>query len=152
MAGREMTEELRSAISEGNKRAWSTPEHQAKQHAGHLGMRPGGIPATGTYITAQGYRSLTGQWDHPLRWANGEVLEHRKVLYDDIGDGPHECYWNHLSGCGKTELQWGGTGGIHADHLDGDKLNNSRENLVPSCLSCNRKGMRLASEVRRSVS
>jgi hypothetical protein len=77
-----------------------------------------------------------------MAWKNGEVLEHRRVLYDAIGPGPHECHWSGISGCGKV-LEWGGTGGIQADHLDGDKLNNDPTNLVPSCLGCNRKGMRL---------
>lgn len=32
---------------------------------------------------------------------------------------------------------WGGRDGIHADHLDGDKTNNTPENLVVSCGPCN---------------
>jgi hypothetical protein len=34
-------------------------------------------------------------------------------------------------------LEWGGTGGIHADHVNGDQGDNRRENLVPSCNPCN---------------
>lgn len=81
----------------------------------------------------RGYRYLYGRYDHPLS-KKGQVAEHRAVLYDNIGAGPHFCYW----GCGKT-LEWGGKSGIQADHLDGDPLNNDPENLVPSCGPCNTK-------------
>lgn len=138
-----MTPELRAAISAGNKRRWQDPEHQARQHVGHLGMRPGGVPADGRYVDAGGYRYLTGQWDHPLVNSNGGVSEARAALYDQIGPGPHECHWNYFSHCGEIDLEWGGVDGIQADHLDGDRLNNDYNNIVPSCLSCNRRGMRL---------
>lgn len=80
-----------------------------------------------------GYRILSGQQGHPLA-DGGRLEEHRKVLYDKIGPGPHPCHW----GCGKT-LEWGGKSGIQADHLDGDRLNNDPDNLVASCGGCNVK-------------
>ena len=83
------------------------------------------------------YRALTGQYGHPLAMKNGQVHEHRKILYDAIGPGPHECYWNSVSECGETELIWDSYRGIQVDHRDGDKLNNDLDNLVPSCRSCN---------------
>lgn len=55
------------------------------------------------------------------------------VLYDAIGPGPHACHW----GCGRS-VDWGGIGGIHVDHVNGDPSDNRRENLVPSCQSCNK--------------
>ena len=83
-------------------------------------------------ITPDGYR-LVRRPNHPLanRW--GSVPEHREVLFDAIGDGEHPCHW-----CGRT-LTWRGRVGaqINADHLDEDRLNNARENLVPACLDCN---------------
>lgn len=129
---RTMTPELRAAISAGNRRAWQRLEHQTRQHIGHLGVRPGGVLAEGGYVSAQGYRTFTGRWDHPLASKNGDVGEHRMVLYDKIGPGPHPCYW----GCGKL-LEWGGLEGIIADHVDHDKSNNDPANLVPSCNPCN---------------
>lgn len=89
------------------------------------------------------YRFLTKQYCHPLANDEGMVAEHRKVLYDRIGPGPHPCHW----GCGR-ELDWGGQGGIQADHLNGIKDDNRPENLVQSCQSCNRIGMRLGKSIR----
>lgn len=137
-----MTPERRAAISAGNKRRWQDPQYREKQHHAHRGMRAGGIPATGPFITAQGYRGLPAHWDHPLADVNGVVLEHRKVLHDIIGPGPHACHWNYFSECGKTQLTWGGLDGIQVDHLDGDKTNNDPANMVASCLACNRRGIR----------
>lgn len=133
---REQTPELRLAISEGVKRRWQDPEYRKANVEGHYGIAPGGKPAVGRFISAQGYVGLTMHYDHPLA-NDGTVLEHRKVLYDKIGPGSHDCNW-----CGKS-LEWGGLEGIQADHKDGDKQNNDSDNLVPSCLICNRKGMRL---------
>lgn len=69
---------------------------------------------------------------HPLA-KGGRVYLHRKVLYDLIGPGPHQCRW-----C-ERDVTWGGMrdGGLVADHLDGDKSNNEPENLVPACNPCN---------------
>jgi hypothetical protein len=90
-----------------------------------------GEPARG-YTISRGYKNLTMQAGHPLADATGKLGEHRKVLYDKIGPGSHPCHW----GCGKV-LEWGGHTGIQADHVDGNKLNNDKTNLVPSCSSCN---------------
>lgn len=79
-----------------------------------------------------GYKDLHMQQEHPLARKGGLLGEHRKVLYEKIGPGPHLCHW----GCGKL-LEWGGLSGIVADHLDDDKLNNDPDNLVPSCSPCN---------------
>lgn len=78
------------------------------------------------------------QPDHPLADRRGTLTEHRKVLYDAIGGGPHPCHW-----CGLA-LSWRSHNqhkpkpdDLIVDHLNGDKLDNSRENLVPSCQACN---------------
>lgn len=72
---------------------------------------------------------------HPLARSNGMVYEHRKVLFDAIGEGPHACHW-----C-KREVAWVKgicvRGSLVPDHLDGDKANNAISNLVPSCNPCN---------------
>lgn len=75
---------------------------------------------------------------HPIAGKAGSVQEHRMVLYDAIGPGPHSCHW----GCGKSDLEWDGIRGIHVDHVNGDPSDNCRENLVPSCQSCNKSRAR----------
>lgn len=86
-------------------------------------------------ITPQGYVALTGKQEHPLSTKKGQVLEHRFVLYEMVGPGEHPCHW-----CGRM-LNWDGKGNrstsIRADHLNGDRRNNSPENLVVSCHRCN---------------
>lgn len=59
--------------------------------------------------------------------------EHRVVLYDAIGSWPHPCHW-----CGQL-LDWLAVGLplLVVDHLNGQKSDNRRENLVPSCHKCN---------------
>lgn len=92
------------------------------------------VPAGEGSINMYGYRVIKAP-GHPRATAQGKALEHRVVLYDAIGPGPHPCHW-----CGVT-LPWAGgaSHGINVDHLDDDRLNNARENLVPSCLDCNTK-------------
>lgn len=66
--------------------------------------------------------------------ANGRAYEHRVVLYDAIGPGPHECHW-----CG-TRIDWlvkGDPANLLPDHLNGDGSDNRIDNLVPSCMPCN---------------
>lgn len=71
---------------------------------------------------------------HPLA-ARGYVYEHRAVLFAAIGPGPHRCHW-----CG-VEVDWikgfCRAGALVPDHLDGNKQNNDRANLVPACNPCN---------------
>lgn len=81
------------------------------------------------------YRYLSAP-NHPLAGANGRVYEHRAVLFDDIGYGPHECHW-----CG-TEVDWlpkGDPRELQPDHLNNDGADNRLDNLVPACRSCNTK-------------
>lgn len=123
--GRVVSEETRAKISA----AWTAERRLAASQLpqSRFGTRRFG---TGSGYYREGYRILTGQ-RHPLA-VEGAVAEHRKVLYDAIGPGPHECHW-----CKRT-LAWGnGIEGICVDHLDGDKLNNNPANLAPSCHKCN---------------
>lgn len=78
-------------------------------------------------VNGEGYRIVT-RHGHPLAGTKGRVLEHRAVLFDAIGAGPHPCHW-----C-RRKLDWGR---ICVDHLDDDRANNVLTNLVPSCRSCN---------------
>lgn len=102
---------------------------RARRHDGDV--RAGEGRYGNGYITAQGY-VLVGLSGHPLARAKGQVYLHRVVLYDAIGTGPHPCHW-----CGCL-VDWNGDPALLAvDHVDGDRLNNVRENLVPSCTRCN---------------
>lgn len=67
--------------------------------------------------------------DHPLARRTGWAYEHRAVLYDAIGEGPHRCHW-----CSQ-KLDWSD---IVVDHLNERKDDNSLGNLVVSCSFCNR--------------
>lgn len=71
---------------------------------------------------------------HPLADASNGVWEHRAVLYDKIGLGPHPCHW-----CG-TPVDWVARDqpdALQVDHLNNDGGDNRPENLVPSCRPCN---------------
>lgn len=88
----------------------------------------------GPWLRPDGYLS---EWrpGHPVSGVNGEVLVHRRVLFDAIGAGIHQCHW-----C-ECDVVWGlptsDPSALVVDHLDEDKQNNALENLVPSCLPCN---------------
>jgi hypothetical protein len=128
----EVTAETRKKLSDSHKGISPSTDTLAKRSeslrkswANSERRKPDG------FVDSYGYRKLGGEHTHPLaRW--GELSEHRKVLYDTIGPGPHPCHW----GCGR-ELDWGGISGIIVDHVNGDTLDNGPENLVPSCTSCN---------------
>lgn len=66
---------------------------------------------------------------HPLADVGGGIREHRAVLYDLLGEGPHPCHW-----CASI-LEWPA---IVVDHLNEDKADNRPKNLVCSCSPCNR--------------
>lgn len=72
---------------------------------------------------------------HPLADANGQILEHRLVLFAVIGSGEHSCHW-----CAKP-IRWiapaGTAAALVVDHLDWNRANNAPANLVPSCSPCN---------------
>lgn len=74
--------------------------------------------------------------NHPLAPPSGRLPEHRVILYEKIGPGPHPCHW-----CKKTLVWEKATrtedGTITTDHLDENTRNNDPANLVPSCHTCN---------------
>ena len=85
-------------------------------------------------VASNGYVKVCDK-GHPLAVVDGWLYEHRKVLYDVIGPGPHQCYW-----C-KANVDWVKgkcvKGSLVPDHLDGVKTNNTIGNLVPACNRCN---------------
>lgn len=124
------TEERRRSVAALVARPRSPEENEKRRNT----MRS--KPSKGYSIEATGYKRLTGMHDHPLSTSGGVILEHRKTLYDAIGPGPHACHWKDQFDCGRTSLEWDN---ICVDHLDSDTLNNTLENLVVSCRSCNTK-------------
>ncbi|MCW2767545.1 MAG: hypothetical protein JWO11_3504 [Nocardioides sp.] len=83
------------------------------------------------------YRMVTIAANHPLATKRGNrIPEHRLVLWDAIGAGPHVCHK-----CG-TRVTWitgvrTAKGALVVDHLDRDTHNNAPSNLAPSCHGCN---------------
>lgn len=90
------------------------------------------------YKTPVGYIKL---WkpEHPLADGQRQVFEHRAVLFDSIGHGPHPCHW-----C-EAILEWRD---IVVDHLNEAKDDNRIENLVVSCNGCNRARGAMLSFIR----
>ena len=125
----ERTPEIRKKLGQYER----TPEWLERNSSRQRGRcTQTGEPARGFFYNKKGYKILTGQQGHPIATSNHQVPEHRKVLYDKIGPGVHQCTW-----CNR-DLEWTrGRPGIWADHLDGNKTNNVPENLVPSCWLCN---------------
>lgn len=81
-----------------------------------------------TWDHSAGYK-LVGMPGHQLADSKGTVYEHRLVLFNRIGAGPHGCHW-----CG-TQVDW--SDGLEADHLNNRRDDNRSANLVPSCHGCN---------------
>lgn len=66
--------------------------------------------------------------EHPLADSTGQVWEHRKIVYDRIGDTLPPCEL-----CGR-HITWKSA---HIDHIDEDPSNNDPKNLRPLCRGCN---------------
>lgn len=130
--GRVVSEETRQKMSKSQKSLWDSEEFRLKESLRRRGFK-WGVPTTG-HVGPDGYFYLCTQYDHPLA-SCGVISQHRFVLWSKLGcevkSCEHECYW-----CGTT-LFWNGIEGICADHLNGVKLDNRPENLVPSCCKCN---------------
>ncbi len=78
--------------------------------------------------------------NHPMADKKGWVIEHRMLMYDRFGPGPHPCW------CCCEELKWepfargaSTKGKIVINHLNEDGHDNRMKNLVFSCVECNRK-------------
>ena len=68
------------------------------------------------------------------------VYQHREVLYDEIGPGPHPCAHcgtlvDWIRANNQTAGSWDGI--LVVDHRDHDRGNNTPANLVPACQRCN---------------
>lgn len=98
-------EQKRAEQSRRSVTKWNDEEHRRFIAETRRGMN-GSQKARG-FCYIKGYKYLTGMQDHPLVTNDrGQITEHRVVLYDAIGPGPHPCHW-----CGKL-LDWGGHSGL----------------------------------------
>lgn len=111
--------------------AYLKPPKEPRLRAKETGPRR---PKGTGYLRPDGYLQLGGMHDHPTADCRGIVYVHRQVLYDAIGPGWHPCHW-----CGALVTWRKGftTDVLVADHVDFDRSNNDRTNLVPSCNICN---------------
>ena len=83
------------------------------------------------FLISGQYKFIKIDKSHPLCKGRNIIPEHRFVLYESIGEGPHSCYWD----CGKS-LDWHNAS-LVVDHLNWNRSDNRLENLVPSCRKCN---------------
>lgn len=103
----------------------------------HRQYRHGSVDATSVGVelsTAPRRYDRKYEPTHPIASKRGMVYVHRALLFDTIGEHEHQCHW-----C-KTTVHWFAQEGqqpLHVDHLDGDRLHNHPDNLVPSCSACN---------------
>lgn len=128
----------RAEKSNGTRRAMCPGHTSRRRHRSRLSddvpIKDYAHTAGGGHLSSYGYWLIAGA-GHPLAFANGDVLEHRALMYDHVGPGEHSCRW-----CSRT-VDWGikfpADGALVVDHLDGDRLNNDLTNLVISCQPCN---------------
>ena len=122
------TEEHRNSLSRASRGVPKTESHREAMSESRVG-RYRGADLEPRRQDPDGYIVLS-KLEHPLS-GESPLYEHRVVLYNELGPGPHPCHW-----CSVT-LEWGGRTGIHVDHLNWNKSDNRPSNLVPSCLVCN---------------
>ena len=77
--------------------------------------------------------------EHPLAGKRGFAPIHRVVLYDAIGPGPHPCFRceRPLNWYARLPSRRRPPDYLVVHHFDGWSLNNSLDNLRPSCGPCN---------------
>lgn len=110
----------------------------------HANRQKRGVPLdyVAPVLAKKRYR-LKRRPEHPLADIRGRILEHRMVLFGQIGFLAVPCFW-----CG-VRLQFGVN--LFVDHLDFDRHNNVPMNLVPACNGCNAGRTRSNPRVRQSM-
>ena len=92
------------------------------------------LPVGTTSVHSHGY-IIEHQPGHVLaRPLTAQLYQHRRVKFDEIGYGPHQCRY-----C-SCHIHWGS--GLEVDHVDTDRANNSPDNLVECCGPCNKRLIR----------
>lgn len=100
-------------------------------------LRPPKIHPGDTRPHSSGY-TLVYSPGHIISPRRPHVFQHRLVMFDIIGYGPHRC--GHCA----THINWGA--GLEVDHLDYQRDNNDPSNLLQSCHGCNTRRARHANQ------
>lgn len=117
--------------------AFTTLPAQNKRYCSHA-CRHVGHRKPDTELLSRA-RIVTVPSGHPLATpGNRKAQQHRLLLWEEIGPGPHPCYH-----CG-SPVDWipgsyTAQGSLVVDHLDRNPRNNDLSNLKPSCQTCNIK-------------
>lgn len=99
--------------------------------------------------------------NHPLATTNGDVAIHRQTLWDHLHpdhpdpyetyDRCHWCNWPQYWRTFQTIYGQASNSCINVDHLNGDKTNNTINNLVPSCSWCNTNRTKLQQQLFQTI-
>ena len=82
-----------------------------------------------SHITSNGY-VVVYRPEHKLARGTGQVLQHREVYYNHVGELTPDC---DICGCSTSWEIYK----YHVDHIDENKENNNLNNLRMLCNSCN---------------
>lgn len=97
---------------------------------GHFGLNPRKPKYTDSKIRHSAGYIVLRRPGHPLASKDGQVYEHRFVVYEKYGENLPPCEF-----CGQAS-NWHSRK-THIDHIDRDKANNHPDNLRVLCNPCN---------------
>lgn len=91
-------------------------------------------------VQKNGYRYflICGLMGHPIATLKGKVPFHRLVLWEKLGQPQSTpCHWCSFPLPWTSHLPTPQSHVVNADHVDGNTMNNTPDNLVASCGWCN---------------